>query len=607
MLHTVTEKTKDFKMRLNIPKLHKIEAIRTESHEVKSFTVHAEEIAQESQPGQFLMVWDPSVDEIPISIASASSEGALELAIADVGDCSHSLHQKQVGDVIGLRGPYGTGFSINGERICMVAGGYGAAPLRFAATRARELGKQVIVLEGAQRSTELLFKADFLELGCDVRVATEDGSEGYKGLITELLEELVASDERFQQVLSCGPELMMVRVCEITRRAQIQTQVSVERIMKCGCGACGSCDLGGYQVCRDGPVFNAEALERTEFGRWTRATSGKRVPLNPIVTRGAGLEVISTPLSPFTPEYEPLLQTNVCGIEFSNPLANAAGFGVSGKLLYRYAVAGAGAVVTKSIGLHEREGYPNPTFLEIAPQSYVNAMGLPNPGIRNYKVEIEDAKYAAVPLVLSIFGNTVEECREMVKIARDYPIDMLEFDASCPHTEFTAVENDPRLLSSILMAIREIVHPKPIAVKISPNIGAPIGLALVAQRAGAAAITAINTVIARPIDTTLDIPLLGNPTGYGGKSGKDLTVGGKRIVFDLYEELSIPIIGVGGIFSVQDLIDYAKNGARLFQVGSALVSEGFELFTRFKKELKEYLKVHGYTNIGELVGEAHKR
>jgi dihydroorotate dehydrogenase (NAD+) catalytic subunit len=594
-------------MRLNIPKLHEIEAIRTESREVKSFTFHATEIARESQPGQFLMVWNPGVDEIPISIASASPEGALELAIADVGDCSHSLHQKQVGDVLGLRGPYGTGFSISGERICMVAGGYGAAPLRFAATRARELGKQIIVLEGAQRSTELLFKADFVELGCDVRVATEDGSGGYKGLVTELLEELVASGERFQQVLSCGPELMLLRVCEITKRAQIPTQVSVERIIKCGCGACGACDLGGYQVCRDGPVFNAEALERTEFGRWMRRTSGKRIPVTPHVTMAEGFELVSPPPLPFTPDHEPLLQTTVCGIEFPNPLANAAGFGVSGKLLYRYAVAGAGAVVTKSIGLYEREGYPNPTFLEIAPRSYVNAMGLPNPGIRNYKVEIEDAKYAAVPLVLSIFGNTVEECREVAKIARDYPIDMLEFDASCPHTEFNAVENDPRLLSSILTAIREIVHPKPIAVKISPNIGAPIGLALVAQRAGAAAITAINTVMARPIDTTLDIPRLGNPTGYGGKSGKDLTVGGKRIVFDLYEELSIPIIGVGGIFSVQDLIDYAKNGARLFQVGSALVSEGFELFSRLKKELTEHLKAQGYTNIGELVGEAHKR
>ena len=594
-------------MPLNIPTLHKIETLKRERSDVKTFTFYAKEIAKESKPGQFVMAWDPGIDEIPISIAHASPEGELELAIADVGDCSHSLHQKQVGDFVGLRGPYGTGFSINGDRICMVAGGYGTAPLRFAATKAKELDKHVVVLEGAQSSAELLYVNEFRDLGCDVRAATEDGSKGYKGLVTELLEELLASGEEIEQVLTCGPELMMKRVCELTRREKIHTQVSVERIIKCSCGACGACDLGGYRVCKDGPVFNAEELARTEFGRWKREKSGTRIPVNPKVTARDEVKLLSIPPSRFTSEYEPLLKTEICGIDFPNPLANAAGFGVSGMLLYRYAVAGAGAVVTKSVGLQEREGYPNPTFIELEPRSYVNAMGLPNPGIKNFKLEIEDAKYADVPLILSIFGNSVEECREVAKIARNYPVDMFEFDASCPHTEFAAVEHNPKLLSEIIKAVREIVQPKPVSVKISPNVGDPAGLALTAQRAGADAITAINTVIARPMDKTLDIPFLGNPTGYGGKSGKDLTVGGKQIVFQLYRELEIPIIAVGGIFTAQDVIDYARNGASLFQVGSALVSEGVEIFARVKKELTEYLRANKYKNIGELVGEAHGR
>ncbi|MEA2074934.1 MAG: dihydroorotate dehydrogenase electron transfer subunit [Euryarchaeota archaeon] len=594
-------------MPLNIPTLHKIAELKTENSSVKTFIFHSKEIAKESKPGQFLMVWDPGIDEIPISIAHASPEGELELAIADVGDCSHSLHQKHEGGLVGLRGPYGTGFSINGDRICMVAGGYGAAPLRFAASRAKELEKNVVVLEGAQSGAELLYVNDFLDLGCDVRVATEDESKGYSGLVTGLFEELLASGERFEQVLTCGPELMMKRVCELTKQKKIPTQVSVERIIKCSCGACGTCDLGGYRVCKDGPVFNAEELERTEFGRWKREKSGKRITVKPSGTARKEVEFLSTPPARFTPEYEPLLKTEVCGIAFSNPFANAAGFGVSGKLLYRYAVAGAGAVVTKSVGLQEREGYPNPTFIELAPQSYVNAMGLPNPGIKNFKLEIADAKYANVPLILSIFGNSVEECSEVAKIARNYPVDMLEFDASCPHTEFAAIENNPKLLTSIVKALKEIVQPKPVAVKISPNVGDPAGLALTAQRAGADVITAINTVIARPIDKTLDMPFLGNPTGYGGKSGKDLTVGGKQIVFSLYKELKIPIIAVGGIFTAQDVIDYARNGASLFQVGSALVSEGLDVFARLKKDLTGYLEVHGYGDIGELVGVAHRR
>ncbi len=593
-------------MPLNIPTLHKIEELKRETEEVKTFRFHSPEIAKESEPGQFLMVWNPGIDEIPISIAYASPEGDLELAIADVGDCSHSLHQKHVGDLVGLRGPYGNGFRLQGERICMVAGGYGAAPLRFAAKRARELDKYVMVLEGARSRAELLYIHDFDRTGCKVKIATEDGSAGYKGTVTALLEQLFASGEKCELVLTCGPEPMMERVCVITKREKIPAQVSVERIVKCGCGACGSCDLGGYRVCKDGPVFDAETLKMTEFGKWKREKSGKRIAITPQSTN-----VLSIPPSQFTPEYEPLLKTDVCGIGFPNPIANAAGFGVSGRLLYRYAVAGAGAVVTKSIGLNEQEGYPNPTFFELSPhsRSYVNAMGLPNPGIKNYGMEIEDAKYADVPLILSIFGKNVEECRQVAEIAVEYPIDMLEFNASCPHSDFVAVENNPKLLRQIIKVLRGIAHPKGIsvAVKISPNVGDPAGFAVRLEQAGADAITAINTVISRPVDPTLDIPLLGNPTGYGGKSGRDLTAGGKKTVFDLYKELKIPIIAVGGIFSGKDVIDYAKNGASLFQVGSALVSEGLEIYSTIKNELKEYLVANGHKNIGEIVGEAHRK
>jgi dihydroorotate dehydrogenase (NAD+) catalytic subunit len=234
-------------------------------------------------------------------------------------------------------------------------------------------------------------------------------------------------------------------------------------------------------------------------------------------------------------------------------------------------------------------------------------MGLPNPGIELYKLELEDAQYAGVPLILSIFGKSVEECREVARIARNYPVAMFEFDASCPHTEFTAIENNPQLLTEIVKTIKELVRPKPLAVKISPNIGAPVGLALNAQRAGADAITAINTVIARPVEPTLEVPYLGNPLGYGGKSGKDLTVGGKQIVYQLYRELKIPIIAVGGIFTAQDVLDYARNGASLFQLGSALVSEGLGVFARLKGELKEHVRAQGYSNLRDVVGAVHRR
>ncbi|KAF5410381.1 MAG: putative dihydroorotate dehydrogenase B (NAD(+)), electron transfer subunit [Candidatus Methanophagaceae archaeon] len=142
-------------------------------------------------------------------------------------------------------------------------------------------------------------------------------------------------------------------------------RVSVKRIVKCGCGACGSCDLGGYRVCKDGPVFDAEELERTEFGKWKREKSAKRIAVKPNVSAGKEVELLSIPPPlHFTPEYEPLLAIEACGVDFPKLIMNVAGFGVSGKLLYRYALAGAGAIVTKSVGLYEREGYQNPHFLK---------------------------------------------------------------------------------------------------------------------------------------------------------------------------------------------------------------------------------------------------
>ena len=596
---------------LAAPALYPIARIKVANSEVKTFLFIADAIARASEPGQFVMVWNPGVDEIPISIADVSGGGEqIELAIADRGDCTHSLHQKREGDLIGLRGPYGRGFRIHGSRICVVGGGYGVAPLLFAAKRARELGKDITVLVGARSESELLYVAEFQDIGCDVRVATEDGSQGFKGVVTELLLSTLRGED-FDQVLCCGPEVMMKRVCGITKRAGIPTQIAVERIVKCSCGACGACDLGGYRVCTEGPVFDAEELEGTEFGCWKRAKSGKRIKINNNNNTNCGSDLSSVPSPVFTPEYEPLLETHLCGIEFPNPIANAAGFGVSGKLLYRYAIAGAGALVTKSVGVREQEGYPNPTFFEVAPQTqtYVNAMGLPNPGIRDYGPEIEDAKRANVPLILSVFARDVEESREVAKVALNYPIEMLEFNASCPHSDFVSMENNPKLLRSIIKAIREVIHPHhiPLAVKLSPNIGDIAGLAMTLERAGADAITAVNTVICRPIDRTLDIPILGNPTGYGGKSGRALTAGGKQVVFSLYEELKIPIIAVGGIFSAKDVIDYARNGASLFQIGSALVTQGHGIFKRIKEDLKEYLHINGYKNVGELVGEAHRR
>ena len=551
------------------------------------------------------MVWLPDIDEIPISVAFADEKsGTVELAIAKVGDCTSKIHELKEGDVLGLRGPYGNGFDINYgmEEAWLVAGGCGAAPLRFLASRLKEKGASVTTFIGARNRSELLYLAKFKEIG-EVMVATDDGSTGYKGFVTELLENELKNCKP-DMIFTCGPEPMMRKVCEVAEKEGVRVQASIERMVKCARGACGACDIFGFRVCKEGPVFDGMFLLRTEFGRWKRDKSGKRIGI------AGNTDLSSPPIPEFRPTINPKLSMKLLNIQFPNPFMNAAGFGVSGMLLYRYVKNGAGAVVTKSVGKEERGGFPNPTFGELEDGTYFNAMGLPNPGIDNYQLDIQDAKKANVPVVVSIFGQSEEECAYVASKAIEYGADMIEINVSCPHTEISSVENDPELVKSITRAVVEIAGKNgvPVTVKLSPN-GDYVSVAKAAEEGGASAITAINTARIRPTIEFdgKELKILGNPTGYGGMSGRKHKETGKKVVYELYEEISIPIIGVGGIFNGRDAFEYAACGASLFQIGSAMVHRGLSVFSAIQKELEEELEKNGFEKLEDVVGAYHKR
>lgn len=587
-------------MPVRTPKLHPIEEIIQKTPKTKAFKFNCPEVAKEAKPGQFVMVWNPKVDEIPIAITHCDSE-MLEIVISDEGECSHSLHQKKVGDLVGLRGPFGHGYSLTGNKICMVGGGYGVSSLRFAAETARKMDKKVTVLLGAKTKDYLLYAGELKKIGCDVKVATEDGSEGYKGFVTDLLLEEVESGN-INQVLTCGPEIMMKKVCEITKD-KIPTQVSAERYMKCAMGICGSCDCGGYSVCKDGPVFDSkEIFEKTEFGLWKRDKTGMRVSF-------VGKNTSSIPSPIFIPKDDPLLKTKVCGIIFPNPMMNSSGTAMSGKHLYRFAVNGAGAIVTKSVCFERREGFNNPTVIELSPFNYQNAIGLSNQGVKDFELEVKDAKCAKVPLIASIFGQNEplpNEFGEVASYMKNYGADVIELNISCPHTKVGVCEENPELVKEIVKSVKKAVGEMPVFIKVSPNANY-VELTKVAVEAGIDGVTAINTLRFTHLDKILNIPYMASPSGTGGKSGKEHAGLGKRIVYEIREEVDVPIIGVGGIFTGKDIIDYAMNGASLFQVCSAFVTEGIEVFEKIKKEVRDYLKNNGYENISEIVGMNHRR
>ncbi|MBD3328554.1 dihydroorotate dehydrogenase electron transfer subunit [Candidatus Peregrinibacteria bacterium] len=276
----------------------KIKEIVQETENVKTFILDFE---SDSKPGQFVELWIPRVDEKPMSIAYSDGK-ELWVTVFKKGPFSSALHEKKVGDLLGVRGPFGTHYTWEpGQRLVMMAGGYGAAPLYFLTQMALNDGCKVDFVLGARDKENLLYVERLKALdGVELNIATDDGSEGHKGYNTEVLEKLIGEAREgkgfkvicegntcrreevtvdpIDKVYSCGPEMMMKKVSDMCFEAGITAEVSVERYMKCGHGVCGQCsvDESGHRMCVEGPVVDNETARKIkEFGSYHRDSMGK--------------------------------------------------------------------------------------------------------------------------------------------------------------------------------------------------------------------------------------------------------------------------------------------------------------------------------------------
>lgn len=236
--------------------------------------MQTQHIAENAKPGQFVMVragenLDPLLRR-PFSIHRVTRDGQLSLLFKVVGKGTSQMASLAPGDEINLIGPLGNGFNLQpAGPFCMIGGGMGIAPLYFLAQHFRSSkykGNDQPILLGAQTQTELLVLAeDFTELDYSVLTATDDGTLGHHGFVTELLDDIL---NKVQQVYVCGPIPMMKIVAEKCLAADVACQVSLETHMACGLGACLGCTFpargGGYKhVCKDGPAFSADEVEWT--------------------------------------------------------------------------------------------------------------------------------------------------------------------------------------------------------------------------------------------------------------------------------------------------------------------------------------------------------
>ncbi|MFH1348600.1 MAG: dihydroorotate dehydrogenase electron transfer subunit [Patescibacteria group bacterium] len=261
-----------------LPTTYRISNIKQETADVRTYTFN---VSLGAKPGQFIMVWLPGVDEIPVSVALDDGK-QIKITVCAVGDMTKEMAKCKEGDLIGLRGPFGTQYEWEkGQKLALLAGGYGSAPMYFVANEAIKDDCKVDVFVGARSKDHLLYLEELGSLeGVTLHVATDDGSEGFKGFNVQQLTELIGEGKKFDQFFACGPEGMLKAVSGLSSEHQIPSQLSLERYMKCGYGLCGNCTVDplGIRLCIDGPVVhNDVCVKITEFGKYHRDDVGRKV------------------------------------------------------------------------------------------------------------------------------------------------------------------------------------------------------------------------------------------------------------------------------------------------------------------------------------------
>ncbi|MCD6229423.1 MAG: dihydroorotate dehydrogenase electron transfer subunit [Candidatus Diapherotrites archaeon] len=248
--------------RLNKPITLPIVKVVDEAKDFKSFYF---DFDLDAKPGQFVTVWIPGVNEKPFAV-SGQKDGLFSVTVSAVGPFTNKMHELKEGDKVGVKGPYGTHYKISGpdcdgtgaehKNLVLVAGGYGVAPLVFLAEEAVGKGVQTTMIAGTRTKELLAFREKLESIGVEYLAATDDGSEGFHGFVTDVLENQI-SQGKASEICACGPRPMLERVGAIAEKHNLPGQFGLESYMKCGFGICGECavDYKGIHICKDGPVF----------------------------------------------------------------------------------------------------------------------------------------------------------------------------------------------------------------------------------------------------------------------------------------------------------------------------------------------------------------
>lgn len=301
---------------------------------------------------------------------------------------------------------------------------------------------------------------------------------------------------------------------------------------------------------------------------------------------------------------EKMLETEFCNLKMKNPTMLAAGImGNTASSLNWAGRSGAGAVVTKSFSQEPNKGYPNPTTIEVI-GGVINAIGLSNPGVNAVCMELEKIE-GDLPKIASIYGASPEEFSKVASQVETL-VDMIELNVSCPHAKEgcgASIGQDSQLTYEVVKSVKKTVK-VPVIAKLTPNVTDIVEIALSAEKAGCDGLTLINSVgPGMRIDLETANPILSNR--FGGISGPAIKPIAVKNVFEVYESVKVPLIGVGGIMDYKDAVEFFYAGAKCVQIGTAVMFRGMDIFNDICRGLKKFMHRKGIESIDEMVGKAH--
>lgn len=551
------------------------------------------------QPGQFYMLRTKTSDgyfKRPISVYRAEefNDGKrkvrLQFLILAKGVGTKELCALNEGESFLISGPEGKPFELiegldsTKPEICIVGGGIGIAPV---ANFASSLTEKSYDFFASFKSGS--YGLDYVKAN-ELVITTDDGSVGVKGMLPAALTAERIKKSGYKVIYACGPTPMLVYIQKVAAECNVKAYLSVEHHMLCGAGACLGCTIvtkkGTLRVCKEGPVFDAEILD---FGK-------------PPVRR-----------QPLAEGEEPDVSVDIAGVHFENPVFAAAGtFGYGQNFRGFSDVNAWGAICSKGTTLNPRDGNAGERCIEV-PSGDINSIGLQNPGMQ-YAVDelIPDMMKLKPKTIINLAGSDLDSYVEATKLADTTDAPMIELNISCPNVKAggQAWGIKPELAFECVSAVRKATK-KPLMVKLSPNAPDLRAVAMACVKAGADALSLVNTFQAVSIDIENEKPWFNNiRAGLCGPAIKPIAL---RMVYDVVEEMNklpveqrIPIVGIGGISTWQDAVEFIMAGACAIQIGTAIFVNP-DVAKEVVEGLKAFMKRKGYRNIAEMCGVAQQK